>query len=46
MELDFEAGNLVEDEAGEVEHNVSVILDFLGLLSSLLVDLIMGPTFE
>lgn len=26
MELDFDAGNLLEDEAGEVGHNVSVKL--------------------
>jgi len=33
MELDFDASNLVEDEAVEVEHNVSVKLYFLGYFS-------------
>lgn len=33
MELDFDVSNLVEDEAAEVEHNVSVNLYFLGYFS-------------
>lgn len=45
MELDFDANNLLEDEAAEVENNVSVYFDFSGLVSSLFVVLIiMGLT--
>lgn len=42
MELDFDAGNLLEDEAAEVGHNVSVNLDLSVLI---FVDLIIGSTF-
>lgn len=45
MELDFDASNLVEEEAAEVGHNVSVEIGLYGLVSSLLVELIMGLPF-